>query len=134
MVWETKFLCPECGYLSSSVILYETQIWSSWYYVDTGDIGDEEFEEVTDQIYKCPDCGEEIDPDYYVVEIDEENMVFRIPENSYWADDVEATKMLMVNRYGYRLEDDEWDEDTEENIDDIKGKDIFADQNEIWEV
>ena len=134
MVWETKFLCPECGRLSSRVVLYETQIWSSWYYVDTGDVEDEEFEEVTDQIYRCPDCGIDVDPDYYIVEVDEENEVFRIPDDSYWAEDVEAAKMLMVNRYGYRLEDDEWDEDTEEIIDDIEGKDIFADQNEIWEV
>ena len=134
MVWERMFLCPNCGRLTSRVVLYETQVWSYWYYVDSEDVEDEEFEETTEQIYRCPDCGEDVDPDYYVVEVDEEDEVFRIPENSYWADDVEAAKMLMTNRYGYRFVDDEWEEDTEENIDNIEGKDIFADQNEIWEV
>lgn len=134
MTWETMFLCPECGRLSNRVILYETQIWSYWYYVDIGEDEDEQFEETTDRIYRCPDCGADVDPDYYLIEVDEENEVFRIPDDSYWAEDVEAAKMLMVNRYGYRLLDDEWDEDTEEDIDDIEGKDIFVSQENIWEV
>ena len=134
MVWETKFLCPECGRLSSRVVLYETQIWSYWYYVNSGNVEDEEFEETTDSIYRCPDCGADVDPDYYIVEIDEENEVFRIPDDSYWAEDVEAANMLMARRYGYRPED-EWNEDDEEkDINDIEGKDIFVDQNEVWEV
>lgn len=133
MEWERMFLCPECGRLTSRVVLYETQVWSYWYYVNLGDIEDEQFEETTDQIYRCPDCGEDVDPDYYVVEVDEEDEVFRIPENSYWAEYPEAAFELMVDRYGYRPED-EWDEDTEEDFDDIEGQDIFVDQNEVWEV
>ena len=133
MVWERMFLCPDCGRLTSRVVLYETQVWSYWYYVDSEDVEDEQFEETTEQIYRCPDCGVEVDPYYYLVEVDDENEVFRIPENSYWAECPEAALELMVGRYGYRPED-EWNEDTEEDFDDIEGKDIFVSQENIWEV
>lgn len=134
MRWVKYFLCPKCGLLSNTVLLYEKQIWSYRYYVDTGNVENEHFEKTTTQIYRCPYCGKSLDLNYHIIEVNEENGIFRIPEGSYWAEDVEATNMLMTRRYGYMPKDWWSGDDEEEDIDDIEGKDIFEDQTEVWEV
>jgi len=130
------FLCPSCGRLSERLIAYETQIWSYWYYVDSGSFEDGEFEETADSRYRCPDCSEEVDPDYYLIDVNEDRRVYNLVENTYWTEHPEEAREIMVNRYGYVPEDEElgWGDQDEEDFGDFEEVDIFIDQNEIWEV